>query len=82
MSVEIRDCIVGMIISGCSITEAAEAYDRPVRTIHHLYKKYLETGTTQDRLRSGRPPVLSVKQEKVIYRKACAASKIRVLKAH
>jgi transposase len=80
MSVEIRDCIVGMIISGCSITEAAEAYDRPVRTIHHLYKKYLQTGTTQDRPRSGRPPVLSVNQEKIIYRKARAAPKIEYSK--
>jgi transposase len=58
MSVEIRDHIVGMIISGCSITEAAEAYGQPVRTIRHLYKKYLQTGTTQYRPHSGRPPVL------------------------
>jgi transposase len=67
MSVEIRDRIVGMINSGCSITEAAETYERPVCTIHYLYKKYLQTGTTQDRPRSGRPPVLSVNQEKIIY---------------
>jgi transposase len=80
MSVEIRDRIVGMIISGCSITEAAEAYDWPVRTIHHLYKKYLQTGTTQDRPRSGRPPVLSVNQKKIIYRKARAAPKIEYSK--
>jgi hypothetical protein len=46
ISVEIRDCIVGMIISSCSITEAAEAYGQPVRTIRHLYQKYLQTGTT------------------------------------
>jgi hypothetical protein len=36
MSVEIIDCTVGMLISGCSITEAAEANGRPVSTIHHL----------------------------------------------
>jgi hypothetical protein len=80
MSVEIRDCIVGMIISGCSITEAAEAYGRPVCTIHHLYKKYLQTGTTQDRPRSRRPAVLSVNQKKTSYRKACAAPKIEYSK--
>jgi hypothetical protein len=73
MSVEIRDRIVGMIISSCSITEAAEAYGWPVCTIHYLYKKYLQTGTTQDRPRSGRPPVLSVNQKKIIYQKARAA---------
>jgi transposase len=67
MSVEIRDCIVEMIISGCSITEAAEAYGQPVCTIRHLYKKYLQTSTTQDRPCSGRPPVLSVNQKKIIY---------------
>jgi transposase len=75
MSVQIRDRIVGIIISGCSITEAAEAHGRLVRTIHHLYKKYLQTGTTQDRPRSGRPPVLSLNQKKIIYRKARAAPK-------
>jgi hypothetical protein len=80
MSVEIRDRIVGMIVSGCSITEAAEAYGWPVRTIHHLYKKYLQTGTTQDRPCRGRPPVLSVNQKKIIYRKACAAPKIEYSK--
>jgi transposase len=80
MSVEIRDCIVGTIVSGCSITEAAEAHGRPVRTIHHLYKKYLQTGTTQDRPCSGRPPVLSVNQKKIIYQKACAAPKIEYSK--
>jgi hypothetical protein len=80
MSVEIRDCIFGMIISGCSITEAAEAYGRPVRTIRHFYKKYLQTGTTQDRPPSGRPPVLSVNQKKIIYWKAHAAPKIEYSK--
>jgi hypothetical protein len=80
MSVGIRDCTVGMIISGCSITEAAEAYGRPVSTIHHLYKKYLQTGTTQDRPCSRRPPVLSVNQKRIIYRKACAAPKIEYSK--
>jgi hypothetical protein len=80
MNVEIRDCIVGMIISHCSITVAAEAYSRPVCTIRHFYKKYLQTGTTQDRPCSRRPPVLSVNQKKTIYWKACAASKIEYSK--
>jgi transposase len=80
MSVEIIDRTVGMLISVCSITEAAEANGRPVSTIHHLYKKYLQTGTTQDRPCSGRPPVLSVNQKRIIYRKACAALTIEYSK--
>jgi hypothetical protein len=32
MRVEIRDCIVVMIIDSCRVTEAAEAYDQPVCT--------------------------------------------------
>jgi hypothetical protein len=80
MSVEIRDCIFGMIISGCSITEAAEAYGQPVHTIRHLYKKYFQTGTTQDRSPRGRPLVLSVNQKKIIYWKACATPKIEYSK--
>jgi hypothetical protein len=43
MSVEIRHRTVGMIVGGGSITEAAEAFGRPVRTVRHLYKKYLQT---------------------------------------
>jgi hypothetical protein len=67
MSVEIRDCIVVMIIDSCRVTEAAEVYDQPVCTVRHPYKKYLQTGTTQDRPCSRRLLVLSVNQKRIIY---------------
>jgi hypothetical protein len=76
MSVEIRDCIVVMIIDSCRVTKAAEAYDQPVCTVCYPYKKYLQTGTAQDRPCSRRLLVLSVNHKRIIYWKAHAALKI------
>lgn len=41
-----------------------------------LWKKYRQTGTTADKPRSGRPPILSLHQKHIIYRKAVAQPKI------
>ena len=71
-----RNQIIGMLRSGATVAEAADAYDRTERCIRDLKKKHDITGTTQDRPRSGRPPMLSLHQKKIIYRKARAAPKI------
>lgn len=71
-----RNQIVGMIDSGCSVKEAASAYARTERCIRDLMKKHHQTGTVEDKPRSGRPPILSLSQKKIIYRKARAAPKI------
>jgi transposase len=47
-----------------------------VRCIWNLRKKYITTGTTQDKPCSGRLSMLLLLQKKIIYRKARAAPKI------
>jgi transposase len=75
-----RDQIIGMLDGGVSVKEVAHAYgrsDRCIRKIRQKYRqKYRQTGTTKDKPRSGRPPVLSLAQKKIIYRKVRAAPKI------
>jgi transposase len=71
-----RDQIIGMLNSGATPKEVAEAYGRTERCIRDLRKKYAQTGTTADKPRSGRPPILSPHQKRIIYRKARAAPKI------
>jgi transposase len=71
-----RDQIIGMLAAGCTCAEAARAYGRTERCIRDIRTKYAKTGTTEDRPRSGRPPVISFSQKKIIYRKARAAPKI------
>jgi transposase len=65
-----------MLDGGASVTEVADAYGRTTRCIRDLRKKYTTTGTTEDKPRTGRPPILPLSQKKIIYRKARATSKI------
>jgi transposase len=76
LTIQERDIIIGMLQGGCTVHECAEAYSRTVRCIRDLRKKYITTGTTQDKPRSGRPSMLLLLQKKIIYRKARAAPKI------
>ena len=56
--------------------ELAAEFGRSEGAIKYTIRTYANTGTTQERPRSGRPPVLSLHQKKIIYRKARAALKI------
>jgi transposase len=76
LSTEERDRIMGMLAGGCTVVEVARAYGRSDRCIRDLRTKYHQTGTTADKPRSGRPPILSLHQKKIIYQKACAAPKM------
>jgi transposase len=71
-----RDQIIGMLQSGATVTEVAYAYGRTDRCIRKIHQKYRQTGTTQDKPRSGRPSVLSLAHKKIIYREVRAAPKI------
>jgi transposase len=71
-----RDQIIGMLQSSATVKEVAHAYGCTNRCIRKIYQKYRQTGTTQDKPRSGQPPVLSLAQKKIIYRKVRAAPKI------
>jgi hypothetical protein len=70
MTIEERDRAIGMLCGGCTYSEVAQALHRDPSTIRSLYQKYNTTSTTRDRPRSGRPPVLSRHQKKIVY---CAA---------
>jgi transposase-like protein len=55
-----RDQIIGMLDGGVSVKEVARAHGRSDRCIRKIRQKHRQTGTTQDKPRSGRPPVLSL----------------------
>jgi transposase len=80
LTVQQRDQIIGMLAGGCTAAEVGRTFGRSARCIRDLNKKYHQTGTTKDKLRSGRPPVLSLAQKKMIYRKARATPKIEYSK--
>jgi transposase len=71
-----RDNIIEMLYSGMGVVEVAKHYGRTERCIQNLRTQYSQTGTTKDKPRSGRPPILSLYQKKIIYRKARAAPKL------
>jgi transposase len=73
---ETRDQIVGMVLGGATRQAAASFYNCDASAVTKIMKKYNQTGSTKDKSRSGRPPVLSLHQKKIIYRKARAAPKI------
>jgi transposase len=74
-----RDQIVGMLASGVAVKEVAHAYGRTDRCIRKIRQKYRQTGSTDDLPRSGRLPILSKQQKKIIYREVCTALKIEYL---
>jgi transposase len=72
-----RDRCIGMLQGGMTVQEVATAIQRSERAIRDLRLKYRQTGSVQDKPRSGRLPVLSKQQKKIIYRKVRAAPKIK-----
>jgi transposase len=61
------------------LKEIATRFGRTPQGISQLIRKHNSTGTMQDNPRSGRPPILSLHQKKIIYRKARAQPKIEYL---
>jgi transposase len=62
-----RNQIIGILAGRCTVKEAANAYSRTERYIRDLKKKYTTTSITEDQPRSGRLPILSLSQKKIIY---------------
>jgi len=50
-----KNRFIGSVQSGLSVSEAARRHDIPQRTANTLWHKFLETGSTHARQRSGRP---------------------------
>jgi transposase len=76
LSTKQRDQIVGRLATGATLQECADTYGCTRRCVCDLWKKYHQTGTTKDKPCSDRPPILSLRQKKIIYCKACAQPKI------
>jgi hypothetical protein len=76
MTVQQREGAIGMLRGGCTHAEVATHFERGIQTIRDLERKYNTTNTTADKPRSGRSPILSLHQKKIIYRKARAQPKI------
>ncbi|RMZ72505.1 x-pro dipeptidyl-peptidase [Pyrenophora seminiperda CCB06] len=62
---------------GVLIRELAEEYGRSQSTIKYTLHNYATTHTTHEKPRSGRPPILSPHQKKIIHRKVRANPEIR-----
>jgi transposase len=80
LTISQREKIIGRLAEGAAVKEVAALYGRTPRCIRDLRKKYNQTGNTQDKPRSGRPPILSLRLKKLIYRKARAQPKIEYKK--
>jgi transposase len=63
-----RELAISKLQAGSRAREVADELGVSDRSIRNLYKKFLTTGTTQDRPRSGRPGVLSVYQKQMLHR--------------
>jgi transposase len=59
---------VGAIQAGLSITEAARQHHFPRKTAADIWNKFLETGSTHNRPRSGRPPKITERTERQVIR--------------
>ena len=68
--------IIAKYEAGCSVPELVSEFDRDGSTIRRTIKHCLTRGTTQEAKRSGRPPILSTRQKKMIKRKVRAEPKI------
>jgi transposase len=79
MTLQERNEAIGMWVSGAALKEIATRFGRTPQGISQLIRKHDSTGTVQDKPRSGRPPILSLHQKKIIYRKARAQPKIEYL---
>jgi transposase len=71
-----RQRIIAKRECGMTVRELAAEFGRSEGAIKYTIQTYAKTGTTQERPRSGRPPILSLHQNKIIYQKAHAAPKI------
>jgi transposase-like protein len=74
-----RQRIIAKRQCGCTIPELAEEFGRSESTIKYTIHTYANAATMQEKPRSGRPPMLSARTKKLIYRKARAEPKIEYL---
>jgi len=74
-----RQRIIAKHEYGVEISALAAEFGCATSAIKYTIRTYTQRATTQDRPRSGRPPILSRWQKKIVYRKARAQPKIEYL---
>lgn len=65
-----KNRLIGAIISGASVAEAAALFNFPYSTASDIWKKYKKYGSTQNLPRSGRPPKLTDTSKRMLIRSA------------
>jgi transposase len=65
---------------GVPLKELVDEFGRSVSAVNYTIQTYAHTSTPNDKPRSGRPPILSLHQKKILYRAAHAAPKIEYSK--
>ena len=71
-----RQRIIAKRQCGCTIPELVKEFGRSESAIKYTIRTYTKATTTQEKPRPGRPPVLSARAKKLIYRKARSAPKV------
>jgi hypothetical protein len=68
-----------MLRSGSTTGKIAAHFRCSPQAIQNLQKKFIKTGTTEDRPCTGHAPILLLLQKKIIYKKVHATSKVEYL---
>ena len=79
MTPDQRQQIIAKSAAGVATTELVPEFGRSASAIKYTIKTYTNRATTVERPRSGRPPILSRHQKRLLYRKVRANPKIEYL---
>jgi transposase len=71
-----RQRIIAKRQCGCTIPELAKEFGRSENAIKYTIRTYANRTTTEEKPRSGRPPILSARTKRLIYRKVRSTSKV------
>ena len=77
LSIAARQSIISKAEAGASTTELAEEFSCISKCIRDTLKRYQQTGSNASRARSGRPPILSRREERALWRQARKNAKIQ-----
>ena len=64
----IKDNIIGMSIAGASVRKIADELGLASSTVHFVIKRYKDSGSTENKTRSGRPKKLTERDCRHILR--------------
>ena len=66
ISDELRDAIVNKMCTGLSIREAARQLAVCHTSVRNVWRRYLDTGDTKDRPKSGRPNKMFKREQRIL----------------